>query len=30
MAIDALPYIRSERMLCRETCVNDIFAPSDV
>jgi hypothetical protein len=22
--------IRSERMLCRETCVNDIFAPSDV
>jgi hypothetical protein len=30
MAIDALSYIRSERMLCRETRVNDIFAPSDV
>jgi hypothetical protein len=30
MAIEALSYIRSERMLCRETRVNDIFAPSDV
>jgi hypothetical protein len=30
MAIDALSYIRSERMLCRETRVNDICAPNEV
>jgi len=29
-AIDALSYIRSERMLCRETRVNDILRASDV